>query len=136
MTNSSLTEVQKGKIAIAVIIALIGILIIYNKYSSSSLGKNFVIVNGIVTAAKVLNKVGQDAYYSFSINGKYYDGSQPLPKFKNVEDRFVLEGKMFPVVVDSTNYSNNKMLFDSLSFTRYGLEYPDSLKWLKQYLQP
>jgi hypothetical protein len=35
-------------------------------------------------------------------------GSQPLPKFKNVEDRFVLEGKMFPVVVDSTNYSNNK----------------------------
>jgi hypothetical protein len=136
MTNSSLTEVQKGYIAIAVIIGIIVALVIYNKFSTSSLNKNFIVVNGVVTAAKVLNKVGQDAYYTFLIDGKYYDGSQPLPKFKNVEDRFVLEGKMFPVVVDTTNYANNRMLFDSLSFVQYGLQYPDSLKWLKEFLKP
>lgn len=134
--NNPIKEVRRGWIAIAVIaIALFGFYLFY-EYSDASLKKKFILTKGVVSDTKDLYKAGEQVYYVFYINGKYYDGTQPMPKLKNSKDRFILEGKIFPVVVDTTNYSNNRMLFDSVSFVYYGLQYPDSLEWLKEFLLP
>ena len=99
--------------------------------------KHFIVTSGVVTKAGFAAKIDGYINYTFWVKGKLYNGSGSLPNLKNVDDNFIIENRIFPVIVDTTSrsYSNNKMLFDSLSFVHYGLPYPDSLNWLKKYLK-
>jgi hypothetical protein len=137
MRTEKLNEAQKGKIAILVIIVLLVLLFLYSKFYSKALLNHFIVTKGIVTKAGFAAKVDGYVNYTFSVSGELYSGTGSLPNLRDIDDKFVIVNKIFPVIVDTTStlYSNNKMLFDSLSFVQYGLQYPDSLNWLKKYLK-
>jgi hypothetical protein len=135
MKVENLGEVRKAKIAVGVIVIIVILIFVYNKFSSDSLQKNFIISNGYVISVKFTNKIGDKVHFTYSINHRTYSGFKHTPNFKNEDDKRILEGRYFPIVVDSTNNSKSDMLLDSLSFAQYGLQYPDSLRWLNKYLK-
>jgi hypothetical protein len=137
MRAEKLDKAQKGKIAVLVIIMFLVLVFLYSKYYFKSLLNHFIVTKGIVTKASVAAKVGGYINYTFWVNGELYSGWGSLPNLKDVDDKFIIVNRIFPVIVDTTSvsYSNSKMLFDSLSFVQYGLQYPDSLSWLKKYLK-
>ena len=137
MKSKKIDEVQKRNIVLILMILGLIVFFFYVKYKPKSLINHFVVTQGIVTKVGYANKMGGYIEYIFFLNGKQYKTSQILTEFKNVDEESVLVQKGFPVIVDTTSgsYTTNKMLFDSLSFVRYGLPYPDSVKWLVQYLK-
>jgi hypothetical protein len=135
MPQQNLSAIKKEWIKAAVLLAIFVVLYGYGHYLQESLSQHAVIVQGEVTDALVAPKRGKLAYYDFVIKGIHHSGTWFLPAFKNINDRYVIVGHHFPVLVDASNFNNNKMLFDSASFGKYGLQYPDSLVWLKKYLR-
>jgi hypothetical protein len=135
MLQNNSNEVRGGKIAIVVMTVILTVILIFSKYSSESLMKNFIVSNGLVTSVGFTNKVGDKVYFTYSINHEIYYGSQHSPNFKNENEKSILKDRTFPLVIDSTNFSKHYMLFDSISFVQYGLQYPDSLRWLQPYLK-
>lgn len=135
LKENTLSELKKTKIVFIIIVITAIIIYLYNIFYTKSLFNNFIIYPGKIIALTNLSKSSPRAEFIYSINGKIYSGSEPHPNFRNFNDRYILIGKFFPVIVDSTDYKNKKMLFDSLSFVQYGITYPDSLRWLNKYLK-
>ena len=94
-------------------------------------------VNKFITSGKVIQFSGDyrgrggTVDFVYVIKGRQYRKTNGANVYRSEGYRFV--GKQFPVVVDSTDFSNSRILLTSKDFHDYDLPLPDTLEWVKQY---
>ena len=89
---------------------------------------------GVLFKAKItgdkLTKSGLSIQYTFPFKKANFE---QLAVEKNIDigdvDKF-FKDKIFPLILLEENPKNNKLLIFKEDFERYGLAYPDSLKWV------
>ncbi len=115
---------------------VIATIIFINQYTRNKSLKNaFIIGTGTVFSIRSPPESGTYLNYSYIIEGKTYEDFIYLPDFISFSDAKVLIGKNFPVIYAKKNFNNSRLLLDSASFAYYGLQYPDSLRWLTKYFR-
>lgn len=99
------------------------------------LKENKIIIIGTITGTfNNQRNTGSGLDYTFNINNKLYKGSTAYP---NLSTSFCesLIGRSFPVIYSPEHISNNKMLLTKEIFKIYGMQQPDSLKWIDEYVR-
>ena len=122
MKNSKLTMII-GIVAFVLILFVI-------KYSDLMLTKNGVLLNAKTLQWGISAKMGMDLHYEFFYNRKRYTSNNTFYKIRGLRE---FENKYFPVMYDPKMGSSQLLLYP-LDFKRFNLPFPDSLKWVLQYL--
>lgn len=98
-----------------------------------SISKNLKIVT-----AKVVNTENAGyrsgslrVYVEYPFKGKIYKAD-----FAKSHTDCDLLSKNIPLVIDSLDNNNSYLLTSSADFRKFGIEFPDSLKWLKECFRP
>jgi hypothetical protein len=75
--------------------------------------------------------------YRYSLNGKEYEGATLFgPSELRYEDCLkYLAGHAFPVVYETGNAGNSVILLTPTACRLYSYNFPDSLKWVAQYVR-
>lgn len=122
-----------------VILFTIGI-VIYALWSKNKLQENHTVITGkIINCQNGSRGNGGSLFfdYSISIANKNYNASSSYwtneLSFFAAEKYFV--GKTFPVAYNPSKPSESSILITPKDFSRYGYPFPDSLKWVLQYLK-
>ena len=130
-----MTTKTKKLLFLGAIFFLLLCYLIYNWRQKQLLLQHHKIVNGYVYHINhgSIIKGGSNvviSYYFFENGKKISARDESDLKYKV---RHKLVNSYFPVVYDSTNPSNSKLLIWKDQWTRLGLQFPDSLDWLKHY---
>ena len=92
---------------------------------------------GIVTECKFLPKSGGriGIEYQYCVNSKIFNNSSTRVGIntRSCNDNFV--GKKFPVLYNPENNNWSTLLMTPLDFKAYNLSFPDSLKWVLEYIE-
>jgi len=122
---------------VAFFFIVVAAIAIYGQVKKNQLDSGFVITNGAtVTSISLTGKTGSGYFldYSFQFQSKTYSGSTAERGIIN-SDGSTFIGKSFPVMFSTKDTSNNKLMVTPKDFEDYHYEYPDSLKWMLDYLQ-
>ena len=68
--------------------------------------------------------------YSYKVSDTLYLGYYPIPIGCNYFDKYM--NKFFPVVYSTINPKKGILLVFPDDFERWGIEFPDSLNWVKE----
>ncbi|HEU4552095.1 MAG TPA: hypothetical protein VFS25_04645 [Chitinophaga sp.] len=121
-------------IPFVVLFVFIYLFIVY-QFKGSELKNNAIITTGVILKFKSDYRGEGGAFvYSFNINGKYYENQRAYPNIRS-SDGYNLEGKIFPIVYDKNDPDNNRMLITDKDFKTYSIPFPDSLKWVEDYVR-
>lgn len=74
-------------------------------------------------------------YYKYKVGDREYRGSTQLDKISSTDLQDHLLHKTFPVAIDKNDYSNSAVLIEPATFKEFKMPFPDSLKWIKEYLK-
>ena len=112
-----------------ILISLAFILILFScKYKE--IEKNKEISFGIINDySKHYRSNAFTPHYSYKVNGIEYKGKYDT--FFNMKYWNKYIGKSFPIVYSSINPQKSIMLITPNDFKNWGLEFPDSLNWVK-----
>jgi hypothetical protein len=97
------------------------------------LKKNKTITNGTVyeTATYYQSPGLVFIKYHYFIDKKQFNGQSSIPSNHKHDDcrylRKILTGYSFPVIYDSTNFGNSKILLTKKDYAKYNVIRPDSL---------
>jgi hypothetical protein len=109
----------------------------YSKFKKM-LMKDNIIVSGEIIGYRSSYKRTDVLSYKFSINDKdYYHSSSSYGKSDDYKRLYPLvKGKTFPIIVCKTNPKDiNSLLLVPEDFKEFGLQFPDSLNWIKTNLK-
>jgi hypothetical protein len=104
-------------------------------YGIEDLKEKKILTTGIITNVhKSQRNTGSGIDYKFFVNNTEYNGSTG---YMSLPTEFceTLIGKNFPVAYSPEHINNNVMLITEFRFKMYGMEQPDSLKWVEKYVQ-
>jgi len=139
MTFKKLNRIQIFTLIIGVFVLLLPLIIGYfnNNMFKKKLMENSVIVSGKIMGFDKTYKRADALNYSFEYNRKVFnkagnsngkaDDYEAL--FKNILNR------TFPVLIIKNNPQEySKLLIVPEDFEEYGLKFPDSLRWVLNYI--
>ena len=128
-----MSSVEKnGKIF--VVIAFVSFFVIaylVNFNRKKTIKSNMKVNSGYIYECNSAFRGGVDIFYSVVINGNTVKGSRSLGITSSYRNFF--EKKWFPVVYNADEPTENKILIKPIDFEDYGIEFPDSLNWVKKY---
>ena len=112
-----------------ILISLAFILILFScKYKEIEKNKEFTI--GVITSySKHYRSNAFTPNYTYKVNGIEYSGGHYKDFNMNYWSSY--ENKVFPVVYSTKNPQKSIILITPHDFERWGLEFPDSLDWVK-----
>jgi len=124
----------------SLLVVFLVVLIIRNFYHANLLLKNNQIVNGGYVSSCNYGGKGNAGRvfidYFFFIKGKKLKGSTVFLtseiSFSDCQNYFV--GKQFPVIYVPEKPTINLMLVSPKNFDQYSYKFPDSLNWVRKYL--
>lgn len=98
-----------------------------------------LIINAVFTKGRIIECNGISKRYAASIHYKYaiadsiYTGTKTyeINKYKCKE----LVGKEFTIAYNRTDISSSEILITEQDYSRFYLDYPDSLSWVTRYFQ-
>ena len=122
---------KNKKLVLAIIIFLFVAILLFVKYSDIKLTKRSVLLNARTIGWKTSSYMGLNLNYEFYYNGKKILGSDAFNDFRGNQD-FV--NRNFPVMYEP-KLGSAKLLIEPSDFKRFGLIFPDSLKWVLYYLK-
>ena len=96
------------------------------------LKKNYVLVQDANVTEFTNIRFLVTVYYSFTYRGKIYSGERSLAGVNHSNEAPFLN-RTYPVIVDTTDPSNNAILITPHHFDKMMWQYPDSLKWVLKY---
>lgn len=79
------------------------------------------------------NKSGASIDFSYSYKKQNYYGTNKM-KLEFRPWQWMLKVYSFPVILDSTNPENSRILIRKKDFDDFNIKYPDSLSWIKDSL--
>ncbi len=125
-------------ISIIIIITIGLIIYLTGKKSGDNYKKNILnkptLTTGIITNVELKGRLGNFVEYHFDFNrntiysnGNAHNEYAPLKNF--------IVNKQFPVIFSSVNPNYNMILILPEDFKEYNVPFPDSLKWVLQYVK-
>jgi hypothetical protein len=113
---------------------------VYCSYLDNRVRNHHLITKGKIEDYHILNGRTRsiDIEFAYYINGEIIEGgknSYSLGTFSDATLENVLVGRKFPVVYDSNNISNARMLILKSDFDKYDVPFPDSVKWVEGYVE-
>jgi hypothetical protein len=115
---------------IFIIAGLFLIMVILGRYLHNRLGNEGVLCHG-TTLEWAFGSGGLTLKYEFTYQGKKHYSDDPTGKIMgNIE----FLNRNFPVMYDPKT-GLSQILIQPSDFKKYGLEYPDSLKWVLPYFK-
>lgn len=119
---------------------IVGLALIYvfffKKEKRERLKTNSVLVIAKITGGTTSPSRGGTnviLFYNFRINDENIEVTHVYNKvLHHGIDKFV--GKSFPVLVSERDHEINEILISPDDFSYFGMTYPDSLEWVKEYL--
>jgi hypothetical protein len=126
------------KVTSIIILALLASIIIWGYLrkidSISKLRKNYLLITGDITDIWVQHKSGNCyAKYQFQYLGQHYTGEREISGISSSNAFKFFKGKNFPILVDTTDPSNNAILATPFHFEKMEWPLPDSLEWVRKY---
>jgi hypothetical protein len=124
-------------------VALITLFLFYFIYDTTKKRKTERILKNSKKMITICNILSANDYYrprevvffySFQANGKIYKNSDVIEVKNPKEFSSKIISKNFYVLYDSLNPQHNAILITPSTFSKYGVMFPDSLTWVKQYL--
>lgn len=115
----------------------LAIMAIYTYSKKSQLANDGTICNGAqITSFHGTGKFGPGyaLVYTFQIGSDSYSNSTSFYDIVT-SDPSVFIGKSFPVIYSSKNPSNSRLLATPKDFAEQNQPFPDSLKWMLNYLK-
>lgn len=100
----------------------------------SNILKNPSLTSGTVTGVDLKGRLGNFIEYHFSYGGNLYSSDGNAHKEYASLRNFIIN-KKFPVVFDSVNPNYNMILILPEDFKNYNIPFPDSLKWVLNYIK-
>jgi len=129
----------KTTVAIIVFILFLFIIQINYKYKLNELKSNFYITTGLVTGYSIGVKYHSGNMFitsTYSVQNKENENSKQYSKTLNRDDfRNYFLGKSFPVIYSVKDISNSRTLIFPSDFEEFNIPFPDSLNWVKQYIE-
>lgn len=127
----------KEKIGVSIAIVCITVLGIFITYKTQKkveeLKDNSEYTEGkIVDFYRVSKRSVVNVVYHFQVNGINERGNKVYNIHMANKSYFI--GKEMLVVYSSKHISNNQLLMTREDYIEFGLAYPDSLDWVKDYL--
>lgn len=130
------------KIAVPIIVALlIGIVLLYSSRNRNTKAEKILsakkIGSAYITSLNSCTKCALTYNYVFRNNGIDYNGTSAS---SHHTDEYHYLGntclhRSFPVVYDSLHPEISKILITPTDFKKYNIPFPDSLNWVKQYVE-
>jgi hypothetical protein len=105
----------------------------YSEKKAKELNANYAIGKGFITGMDMVHK-GRGIFvkYVFKVKGDFVKDKKIIPIESNQLEILSknLIGKEYPVIYDTLDRSNNKILLFKEDFTKYGLDVSDSLHYI------
>lgn len=127
---------RSEKAVLYFVVFIIGAFLIVYNYSrkkAEKLNANKAIGKGSITGMDMVHK-GRGIFvnYVFEVKGDFVKDKAIIPIESNQLEMLSknLIGREFPVIYDTLDKSNNKMLFFKEEYMNYGLDVPDSLYYI------
>lgn len=139
MAGKKLNRIQIISLLIGFLVLVIPLIIGYinhNKFKKK-LTENSIIVPGKITGFDKTYKRADALNYIFEYNGKTYTTySSSSGNPSDYEDmKLFVFNRTFPVLINKNNPKKySKLLVVPEDFQEFGLEFPDSLKWILKYI--
>ena len=140
MAGKKLNRIQIFTLIIGVFVLLLPLIIghfNHNKFKKK-LMENSIIVSGKITGFDKTYKRADALNYYFEYNGENYttySSSSGKPSDYDNIKLFVIN-RTFPVLINKNNPQEySKLLVVPEDFQEYGLQFPDSLKWILKYIK-
>lgn len=116
------------RLLISLVVLIIVCVFIYSSYKNKELETSYNIYTGKITSYGTGSRAGVRFYYEL-VHGrdtiknsrKVYIGKTQAKKFVSLQ---------LPVIISTTDVTNNKILILREDFEQYHMAYPDSLKWI------
>ena len=125
-----MTLKNQNRLSIYILISLVVFCIIFEVYTSNDMKNNGVILNGrILSSSFPARSSVMNFKYEFYFNNiKFEDYSAA-----GVTNDYEFIGKTFPIKY-SLKSGRSELLITPGDFEKYGIQYPDSLNWVKKYV--
>ncbi len=122
------------------VLAVVGIIVfsLYNRHKNrDGLVNNGILLPCHVVDCSITSKSNVVYFsYTFAYHNKLYDGKSGGYYFRDHIDYCEkFKGKAFPLLVDTTDVTNTCILLNRKAFADYGHQYPDTLKWVSEYIK-
>ncbi len=98
-----------------------------------ALRSNYRQTTGTITKyVDQFGRAGGTYRFTFYVKGHRIESSSGTTKVAK-NRAYLLVGKTFPVFYNPVNPKNNKLLIFPADFEQFGLPFPDSLEWVREY---
>lgn len=128
-----LKYLNRPRFIMPVLIIAYGVAFVRGDKARVRLMTHHSITDGIFNDFTTGGRSGSLVHYSFEINGKTYTATDICNGVKSNKGYFLTEHH-FPVVYQIGDTDNNEMLITPDDFKAFHIEFPDSLSWVKTYL--
>lgn len=108
------------------------VLLIKGEINEHNLKANHKLATGFVDDYSWGMRTGVYLHYTFQNSGKTFQSGITLPIGKQFAYRF--KNKTFPVIYYSDDPTKSSLLINPKDYEEYNLVFPDSLIWVKRYL--
>ena len=121
---------KKNKIVVLTILTVFGSLISFIIFKDKKLENDGILLNARTTEWIYGANISMDLRYEFYYKGKKITGSNATGNYRGNQN-FV--DKYFPVMYDP-EYGSSELLVQPANFKKYNIPFPDSLRWVLEYL--
>jgi hypothetical protein len=123
-------EEKQTKIFYWITIPLVLLLIIQGIFFNYEIKRNAVFTTGKILSYTLGGKSSGTFKYEYVFKNKLLEANQTI----GIYNRRKLFDKSFPVVVSSYT-GRSEILVTPAHFKRFNLPFPDSLNWVKEYIE-
>jgi len=112
----------------SVIFLLIISALVYNQFKSNELRQNGIILNARIIGIGLVTKGSPTFNYMFNYNGEEFSNESST----GVRKKNVFIGRTFPIIF-SPKTKDSELLISPKDFEKFGILFPDSLRWVLRY---
>jgi hypothetical protein len=126
-------KIKTSKIPAYLCFATFGVLFLREKVKENRLHTRKLITScQVIQFSTSYKRSGVRVNFVYVINGKQY-GKNDMGVSVSKPAGNLLVNTRFPVVLDSTDFSNCRILVTPRDFDHFNLPFPDSLEWVRQF---
>lgn len=122
MKRNTMNKIKAVTVIIISIIIISIFAVPYFKEKEASLRKNYKVHFATIVDIKYPLRSSDHIVYVYSVNGISYTGIYGLKDEKNRTKYKMLINKDWPIVYDSTNFENSKLLLDSDDYKGFEID--------------
>jgi hypothetical protein len=134
--------INKSTIGLILFLLIVSIIAVKTFYEEKLIRSNYRLTYGMIIdyPKRAGGRLGRSYTYDFLVKGQKFHGTfsevEFCQRYYSTEETLEINREKIPVIYYSKNPKVNEMLFKKIHYSKYNLEYPDSLKvFLNKYFE-